>query len=130
MKCRCKNPRNDHYHLYGGRGIRVCEDWKEFKNFYKWAMENGYEEHLTIDRIDPDGNYEPSNCRWSTYQEQNLHLRQRTSKLGVRNVKQVGNRYEARVRRNNKEHYIGLFKTIDDAIVARDEFIKRWECEN
>ena len=56
---------NSHYHRYGGRGILICDEWiNNFKNFYDWAMENGYSDDLSIDRIDYDGNYEPSNCRW------------------------------------------------------------------
>lgn len=63
------------YHYYGGRGISICEEWDEFINFYNWAMANGYEETLTIDRIDNDGNYEPNNCRWVTMAVQESNKR-------------------------------------------------------
>lgn len=71
MKRRCYNPKNKRYSRYGGRGISVCEEWKDdFQAFYEWAIDNGYDEHLTIDRINVNGNYEPSNCRWVTWKEQ------------------------------------------------------------
>src|SRR5690606_30613959 len=57
---------------YGGKGIKVCDEWKDsFFNFYQWAIQNGYAEHLTLDRIDPEGDYCPENCRWVTIEEQN-----------------------------------------------------------
>lgn len=69
MKQRCTNPNAISYPAYGARGISVCKEWHQLKPFYDWAMANGYKEGLTIDRIDNDGNYEPSNCQWITLKE-------------------------------------------------------------
>lgn len=71
MNQRCSNPNTKNYHRYGGRGIRVCDEWKhDFMAFHDWAMANGYSEELTVDRIDNEKGYSPDNCRWSTYKEQ------------------------------------------------------------
>ena len=70
MRTRCSYPRTNGYNNYGGRGIKVCEEWKELENFYKWCCESGYKEGLELDRIDVNGNYEPSNCCWKTIKEQ------------------------------------------------------------
>lgn len=76
MRVRCTNPKDKRWKDYGGRGITVCEEWKNnFKAFFDWAMSHGYEEHLTIDRIDVNGNYCPENCRFITRAENNKKRR-------------------------------------------------------
>ena len=78
MKNRCLNTNHPHYKDYGGRGIGVCDEWMhDFQAFYEWAMANGYRDDLTIDRIDNNGNYEPSNCRWTTMAVQRKNQRPR-----------------------------------------------------
>lgn len=70
MRSRCNTPTDKKYYRYGGRGIKVCSEWDDFTAFREWALNNGYRDDLTIDRIDNDGNYEPNNCKWSTQKEQ------------------------------------------------------------
>jgi hypothetical protein len=75
MKTRCHNKNEKAYKNYGGRGITVCDEWLKFEPFYEWATKNGYYDTLEIDRIDNNGNYEPSNCRWVTSRENQLNKR-------------------------------------------------------
>ena len=81
MKQRCYNKNHKSYHNYGGRGIEICDEWKNnFSKFHKWAIDNGYNPNAprgecTIDRINVNGNYEPSNCRWISNIEQQQNKR-------------------------------------------------------
>lgn len=76
MRSRCYYKKDVGYALYGGRGIAVCEEWRRsYISFKTWAMQSGYNDNLTIDRKDPDGNYEPENCRWITSKEQSNNTR-------------------------------------------------------
>ena len=99
MKSRCYNSNDSDYSDYGGRGITICPEWlgeHGFENFTKWSMENGYVKNLSIDRINVNGNYEPSNCRWATNEEQARNKRN-TVKIVLngeeKDLKQISDEY-------------------------------------
>lgn len=75
VKTRCLNAKNRAYKWYGAIGVTICAEWLKFEGFRDWALSNGYTDDLTIDRIDPFGNYEPSNCRWIPKNEQRANQR-------------------------------------------------------
>jgi hypothetical protein len=76
MKTRCSLKEDKHYSAYGGRGISVCNEWQQnYESFRNWALENGYRDDLSIDRINNDGNYCPENCRWATLDQQSRNRR-------------------------------------------------------
>lgn len=82
MKNRCEYPKDKKYSYYGGRGIKVCNEWStNFESFMTWALSNGYNDSLTIDRINNSGNYEPNNCQWITMKEQCKNRRKRGTAL-------------------------------------------------
>ena len=86
MKSRCLNPNNKKYKNYGGRGITVCDEWaNDFMAFFTWAMDNGYQEGLSIDRIDNDKGYCPDNCRFADARTQANNMR-RTPRIVVNGV--------------------------------------------
>lgn len=74
MRQRCKTDGHAAHKYWGGKGIKVCPEWNDYKAFEKWALENGYEDNLTIDRKDGTKDYCPENCRWATYSEQNRNM--------------------------------------------------------
>lgn len=123
MKRRCYNASNKEYHNYGGRGIRVCNEWiMDFDEFYNWSIASGYNENLTIDRIDVNGNYSANNCRWATISEQGrnkrLSVKNSTGQSGV-TYHDKRNVFVARIGVNGKRVNIGEYKTLEDAIKAR-----------
>ena len=75
MRSRCNNSNNPKYKDYGGRGISVCQEWDDFSTFKEWALENGYRDNLSIDRIDVNGGYSQENCRWATQKDQSRNTR-------------------------------------------------------
>lgn len=90
MKGRCLNPNNPKYHRYGGRGIKVCEDWLNIKGFSEWALNNGWKEGLSIDRIDNNGDYCPENCKWVTMSENSR--KKKTTKISFKQAKEIRER--------------------------------------
>lgn len=134
MNRRCYSKNNCNYHKYGKKGIRVYDEWLRncdggkdgYKNFKKWAMSNGYADGLTIDRINPCGNYEPNNCRWTDYEHQNVKLMIREKNtsgyVGISRAKS-DNIWRARISVNGKPRCIGQFKNKKDAVEARNNYI-------
>ena len=103
MKQRCYSESFDGYKNYGGRGITICDEWlNDFQVFYDWSMANGYAENLTIDRIDVNGNYEPSNCRWATMKEQ-LNNRRNTVLRGEKEAHVEWGLHVQRLKERNKK---------------------------
>lgn len=125
MRQRCENPNFKNYSYYGGRGITVCDRWQPenngFANFLEDMGEKPTPKH-SIDRIDNDGNYEPSNCRWATMTEQS-HNRRMNSKntSGVTGIywHKKAQKWEAAITVNYKKIYLGIFETKEEAVKAR-----------
>ncbi len=123
---RCNNNSNNpDYKNYGGRGITICEEWLDVKNFIEWA-EATHIEGMTLDRIDVDGNYEPSNCRWVDNFTQAINkrisIKNTSGFMGVHLNVRTDN-WVARITVDSERVVLGTFKTIEEAVEARDNYI-------
>lgn len=123
---RTSNPKYKAFRDYGGRGIAVCERWKDVSLFIE-DMQPSYQEGLSIDRIDNNGNYSPDNCRWETrtVQSRNTRLIRVDNKSGHRGVgfHKASGKWVARIGVNGKHKHLGLFTTAEEAAKAYDRFV-------
>jgi transcription elongation factor Elf1 len=129
MKYRCYNSKDTYYKIYGGKGVRVCDEWKDsFITYYNWCIDNGWEKCKQIDRIDPDGNYEPTNCRIVEVKvncQNKGKFRNNTSGYKGVTVDSKSGKYMARIMDSECSYYLGMYKNIEDAAMAYDVAIKK-----
>lgn len=129
---RCLNKKHGKYSYYGGRGIKVCDDWLQFVNFYR-DMYDGYiihcgqytERDTSIDRINNQDGYSLKNCRWATWSQQNVN-RNLPSASKYTGVTKHGNKWAAKISVKNNMKYIGLYNTPEEAHHARLQAIKKY----
>ena len=124
MRNRCKNSKYSQYKDYGGRGIKVCERWDSFKTFYEDVIE-GYSQGLQLDRINNDGNYEPTNIRWVTRQQSLYNKRKgklnSTSKYKGVYFESYTKKWRATIKKNGKMKFLGRFLDEEEAAKAYDQ---------
>lgn len=124
MRQRCTNPKATRFDGYGGRGINICAEWKTYGGFKDWALANGYEEHLTIERRNTEEGYSPNNCYWATTLVQGCNKRNRidsaSSFIGVTRNR---NKWAAKVRFNGHITRLGSYTSEEEAAKVRDKYI-------
>lgn len=127
IKTRCFNKNHHSYKYYGEKGITICSEWNnDFNAFYDWAIKSGYSEKLSIDRIDCNKGYTPTNCRWANANTQaaNIGLKS-NNKTGYAGVFKQGETYIANISYQRKRIHLGSFRNIEDAVKKRNEYIKQ-----
>lgn len=130
MKARCDNPNGEYYAYYGGRGITYCDEWNDFQAFHDWALANGYDSKLTIDRKDNNLGYCPSNCWWTDRKHQQANRRaisgSSSKYVGVSYVpRNTNNPWVASIKADGRSVNIGSFPTELEASHARDSYVKQ-----
>lgn len=123
MHQRCSNPKNGRFHRYGGRGIKICFEWKRYVAFKTWALANEYAQNLQIDRIDNDGNYCPENCRWVT-QKENLKNRD-LSAVGA-HCRKLDREKVARIRRGESPRILAKELGVSESLIYKVKRGERW----
>lgn len=125
MKARCNIPSCSNYEYYGGRGIKVCDEWiNDFEAFKQWAIKNGYADKLTIDRIDVNGDYCPENCRWISFQENCWNRDKKPRKTNTSGYPGVmwrkdSEKWRAYITVDKKRINLGAYDRIEEALEAR-----------
>lgn len=128
IRARCYNKNSDVYPSYGGRGIAVCNEWlDDYMNFHNWALSNGWEDGVYLDRRDNDGNYSPGNCRFvdAGLSSRNTRLLPANNTSGYRGITQRGGRWESRIACDGKRLHLGCFGSAIDAAIAYDTKAKQ-----
>ena len=126
MKGRCNNPNNPIYKYYGGRGIKVCDRWKNsFEDFLNDMGEKPHPDY-SLDRINNKGNYEPNNCKWSSVSEQMINRRYKPNKLNEKFITSRSNSYRVDIKRNGVRRQKTV-STIDEAIILRDFWLEEYK---
>ena len=124
---RCYYVTHDNYKNYGGRGITICDEWKnDFNEFLKWSLNNGYKPQLQIDRINNDGNYEPNNCRFVTKEQNAVNTRlSSANKSGFKGVvfHKEKNKWKSQIIWNRQYYFLGYYIDIEDAKQAVKKFV-------
>lgn len=129
MRQRCKDPKYAEYERYGGRGITVCAEWQaSFLAFEKWARENGYRPGLQIDRIDPDKDYSPENCRFTNSfgnaKNKGLTASNTSGYKGVSYIRKI-RKWKASITCNYRQYHLGYFESSKEAAYAYDAAAKK-----
>lgn len=133
-RCYSENKNSKNYKVYFAKGILITKEWDNFLVFEKWALENGYQEHLSIDRENNDGNYEPDNCRWveQKVQTRNTRLLNSVNTSGYRGVtfNKKTQKWRSQISVNKKKISIGYFKDIIECALSYDYYVKTNKLEH